>query len=250
MNELGMLRSIDGFLIDVKRRSYRWMELKPGDRVLDAGCGLGLDVERIRHLDGLSIDALGIDLRYGFFKRSWEVAARQGTAFVAADAALLPFKENTFDVVWADRLLQHVDRPAMVLLELKRVSKADCRIVLADSDHTSARVLCNGKVCGQRLMHFRASTIKNKAAGRMLKTWCEEAGLRVIDDETIDIDISSLQLAKQLGLFFGGWDAEFRRGSRRGAGELGHFLTTISRCDQLGAFRFSSEFHIVSARKR
>ena len=206
INGCEMLRSIDDFLIDVKRRCYGWMELKSRDRVLDVGCGPGLDVQRIQHLDGLSIDAVGVDLHHGLWKGSWEVAVRQGSAFVAADAALLPFNENTFDVVWADRLLQHVDHPIGTLLEFKRVSKLNGRIVLADSDHTSARIFCDDKVHGQRLMDFRASTIKNGSAGRMLKAWCEEAGLRVIYNEIIDLDIGSLQFAIQhtIGVVFRG----------------------------------------------
>jgi ubiquinone/menaquinone biosynthesis C-methylase UbiE len=249
-NDRDMLRAIDDFMIDVKRRCYEWMELKSGDRVLDVGCGLGLDVRRIKRSEGLSIDAVGVDLRYIPWQSSWGAAMKQGAAFTAADAALLPFNKNTFDVVWADRLLQHVDDPMRALLEFKRIAKPGGRIVLADSDHTSARVLCNDKVVGQRLMDFRASTIKNGFAGKMLNAWCEEAELRLICADAIELDIGSLELAKQLGLFFGGWDNKFRQGGNQNAGELDAFLTKISKCDQSGLFRFASKFHAVSARKQ
>jgi ubiquinone/menaquinone biosynthesis C-methylase UbiE len=224
IDEREMLRSIDDFMIDVKRRCYGWMELNSGDRVLDVGCGLGLDVQRIQQFDGLSIDAVGVDLRYGIWDRSWEAASKKGARFVAADAALLPFSENTFDVVWSDRLLQHVDNPIRALLEFKRVSKPVARVVLADSDHTSARILCHDKVVGQRFMDFRASTIKNGSAGGMLSAWCKEVGLTVVFQKMIDIDIRSLELAKQLGLFFGRWDDKFRSGGEWQARELANFM--------------------------
>jgi ubiquinone/menaquinone biosynthesis C-methylase UbiE len=249
MNEHEMLRFIDSFLIDIKRRCYGWMNLKSGDRVLDVGCGLGLDVQRIRQLNGLSIDAVGVDLRCDNWKLTWEVAAGQGALFVGADAARLPFNEHTFDVVWADRLLQHVDHPMKALSEFKRVIKTDGRIVLADSDHTSARVLGNDEVFGQGLMDFRASTIRNASAGRMLHTWCERAGLRAVCEETIALSIGSFDLARKLGFFFGEWHHTFGIRGEREAGEVANFLTEIERHDQLGAFRFDSNFHIALVQK-
>jgi ubiquinone/menaquinone biosynthesis C-methylase UbiE len=248
-DECEMLRSIDDFMIDNKRRCYGWMVLKSGDRVLDVGCGPGLDVQRIHRLDGLTIDVVGVDIRFFPWKQQMGTSADSGEAFVVANAERLPFNENMFDAVWAHRLLQHVDDPIGSLLEIKRVAKPEGRIVLADSDHSSARVFCNDKICGKRLMEFRASTIKNGTAGRMLSTWCKQVSLSVVHGETIDIDIGSLELAGRLGFFFGGWTDKFRlRGRRRGA-ELAAFLAAIARHDELGTFRFSSKFHMVLARK-
>jgi ubiquinone/menaquinone biosynthesis C-methylase UbiE len=244
------LRAIDDLLIDVKRRCYELMKMKSGARVLDAGCGLGLDVQRLQRLEGMSIDVVGIDLNYMLWQRSWEAVKREGASFAAAAAERLPFYDGTFDVVWADRLLQHVDDPRRVVLEFKRVSKRGGRIVLADSDHTSARILCNGQVLGQWFMDFRASTIKNGCAGRMLGAWCEETGLKLSCTQIIDLNIRSLELAKRVGLFFGGWDDKLRRGGYPQARELAKFLTRISKCDQSGAFTFNSKFHVVAALKR
>jgi SAM-dependent methyltransferase len=243
------LRAVDDFLLEVKKRCYGLMELRPGDRILDAGCGLGLDLQRLQHHGVPRIDAVGIDLRYDLFKPAWRAAEKQGAKFAAADCESLPFADNIFDAVWADRLLQHVRDPIAALVEIKRVAKPDGRAVLADSDHTSAAILCNGKAYGQRLMDFRAGTIRNGAAGRMLITWCEQAALRPTLAEVIDINTGNLSLARRMGLFFGGWDEKFRQVGNGNVADLDHFLKHMVECDRSHTFQFVSKFHVVCASK-
>jgi ubiquinone/menaquinone biosynthesis C-methylase UbiE len=243
------LRAVDDFLLDVKERCYELMNLRPGDRILDTGCGLGLDLQRLQHQGVPRIDAVGVDLRYDLFKSAWRAAEKQGAKFAAADCESLPFADNTFDTVWANRLLQHVRDPIAALVEIKRVAKSDGRAVLADSDHTSAAILCNGKAYGQRLMDFRAGTIRNGAAGRMLIAWCEQAALRPTRAEVIGINIENLGLARRMGLFFGDWDEKFRQAGSGSAAELDDFLKHITKCDRSNAFQFVSKFHVVCASK-
>jgi ubiquinone/menaquinone biosynthesis C-methylase UbiE len=249
LDDREMLRAADEFLLEVKKRCYRLMELAPGNRLLDAGCGLGLDLQRLRHDLGRRIETVGVDLRYDLYRPDWQAARRRGVTFAAADCERLPFADDTFDAVWADRLLQHVCDPMTALLEIKRVAKPDGRIVLADSDHTSAQIWCNGKVVGQRLMDFRASTIRSGAAGRLLNRWCQAAALRPTGADVIEIDIGSFDLARRLGLFFGGWDQKFRQAGNNNAAELDDFLEQIAQCGRSNAFHFVSKFHVVCVRK-
>jgi SAM-dependent methyltransferase len=246
-NDCETLRAVDDFLLEVKERCYGLMELRPGDRILDAGCGLGLDLQRLQRHGVPRIDAVGIDLCYNLFKPAWRAAESQGVKFAAAACEMLPFADNTFDAVWADRLLQHVLDPIEALVEIKRVAKPNGRAVLADSDHTSAAILCNGKAYGQRLMDFRAGTIRNGAAGRMLIAWCEQAALRPTRAEVIDINIGNLSLARRMGLFFGGWDEKYRQAGS--VAELDDFLKHMAECDRSHTFQFLSKFYVVCASK-
>ena len=43
--------------------------------------------------------------------------------FLLADAKLLPFKDNSFDLVLCSNLLHHLDDPTLVLNEMNRVAK-------------------------------------------------------------------------------------------------------------------------------
>jgi ubiquinone/menaquinone biosynthesis C-methylase UbiE len=87
-------------------------EIKKGDLVIDVGCGgqpyPGAHVLCDYFLDDLErADSLRID-----------------RPFVWADAEKLPFKDKAFDYSIASHILEHVENPSSVLIELSRVSKA------------------------------------------------------------------------------------------------------------------------------
>jgi len=247
MNEQEMMRFIDGFMIDIKKRCYAWMELRAGSRILDAGCGPGLDVRRIRDLDVNAVEAVGVDLNVSLWHSEWRAMPRPNRAFICADAARLPFNGSTFDVIWSDRLLQHVADPENTISEFKRVLKPRGRMVLADSDHTSAKIFCDGRIIAQPLMAFRASTIPSAAAGRMLNTWCEDAGFTVLHSQVFDLEFRQLDIATRAGLFFGNWDERLRKQDRQQATELSEFLAKIDKCDKFGSFCFFSKFYVNCA---
>lgn len=79
--------------------------------ILDVGCG--------SHPKGdVNVDAMkDVPLEY------IEGISRNIRNFVLADTERLPFRENTFNVVYASHLLEHVSRPFAMLSELKRVSQ-------------------------------------------------------------------------------------------------------------------------------
>ncbi|MER3520881.1 MAG: hypothetical protein C4317_01030, partial [Acidimicrobiia bacterium] len=56
--------------------------------------------------------------------RIWGQKPVLSAPVVACDAEALPFSDKTFDFVVASHLLEHVDRPDRVMLELSRVGKA------------------------------------------------------------------------------------------------------------------------------
>lgn len=92
--------------------------LRPGDAVLDVGCAAGRDT-RILHDMGLK--ATGVDLA----EKLLEIAqkANPDIKFVLADVRQLPFKDGSFQAVWASAVLHHVAKPEMpiVLAEFYRI---------------------------------------------------------------------------------------------------------------------------------
>jgi hypothetical protein len=99
-------------------------------------------------------------------------------------------------------------------------------------------------------MVFRASTIKNGSAGKMLESWCGSAGLSIVHSECLNVEVQDLALAERIGLFFGDWDRKVRAKGERQARELSMFLEEIKRANSAGSFRYTSKFYIVSARDR
>lgn len=115
------------------------LDLAPGMRVLDLGCGRG------RHLHALywgeiPVHATGVDLSFeetcaaadGFFTLPPppESADRSAT-LGAADAARLPFPDASFDRVICSEVLEHVPDPDAALAEIARVLKPGGRFALS-----------------------------------------------------------------------------------------------------------------------
>ncbi len=93
--------------------AQRLLELaspRPGDRVLDVGCGTGIVARTAALAVGAQGRVVGIDLNEGMLR----VAKRAGAALVPpvewrqGDATSLPFPDAAFDVVASQQMLQFV----------------------------------------------------------------------------------------------------------------------------------------------
>lgn len=91
--------------------------LRPGGRVIDAGCGPGRDVARFRQA-GLHV--AGIDLSEALC-----VLAAESGGVVLGDLRVLPFRDGAFDGIWACASLVHLDAAGTgtALGELARVAR-------------------------------------------------------------------------------------------------------------------------------
>jgi len=93
--------------------------LYPGQKILDAGCGEGVLVARLR---SLGVEAHGFDVSRVAITRA---KARVGSWFTVADAVALPFEDESFDAVVSADMLEHLvprDVP-LALAEIHRVAR-------------------------------------------------------------------------------------------------------------------------------
>ncbi|MBV8540234.1 MAG: methyltransferase domain-containing protein [Pseudonocardiales bacterium] len=110
------------------------VRIQPGERVLDAGCGVGgsslwLAAERGARVVGITLAA-----RQAAMARSH--AARRGLTdrvhFDVADFTATPFPDASFDIVWAVESLCHAPRKAAFYQEAARLLRPGGRVVVAD----------------------------------------------------------------------------------------------------------------------
>ncbi|MFC0081709.1 class I SAM-dependent methyltransferase [Aciditerrimonas ferrireducens] len=156
--------------------------LAPGQRLLDLGCGVGtLTADLSARVAPGPVVALDLAAEVlAEAQRSIADAAGTGpVAFALADGLRLPFPDDSFDVVHAHQVLQHVADPVAVLAELRRVCRPGGLVAARDSDYLVE--LCSP--ADPRLARWRdlyvAVARRNggePAAGRYLVTWAERAG--------------------------------------------------------------------------
>ncbi len=121
------------FKPEVERVDVRLVALRDhlGDlcagRLLDLGCGKGRFANR---LEDLGAEVLGLDLSLAML-RSGQV---EGRSRVRGSARRLPFRDSSFDAVYAVEVLQHVAPVAIgsVLAEACRVLRPGGRLVIVD----------------------------------------------------------------------------------------------------------------------
>lgn len=100
---------------------YDLLELRPGDRVLDMGCGGGRHAfEAARR--GAVVTAVDLDL--GELKQVRDITGVDPSVYVTTancDALRLPFPDGTFDRIIASEVMEHIPDDAGAARELMRV---------------------------------------------------------------------------------------------------------------------------------
>ena len=111
-------------------RTARSVSIRPGDRVLDVGCGTGVLLASIgAATPGATL--VGLDLS----QEMLQVAKRRlpaSATLVTADAQALPFGDEAFDVVVTSSSLHHWADPATGLSEIRRVLVPGGTFVVTD----------------------------------------------------------------------------------------------------------------------
>lgn len=95
--------------------------LRPGDAVLDAGCGTGRALPALRAAVGPRGTVLGADLTPAMLEEAARAGRGVSGALLRADVARLPLRDGALDAVFGAGLVSHLARPGAAMTELARV---------------------------------------------------------------------------------------------------------------------------------
>lgn len=96
--------------------------LKASLKLLDIGCGYGMELPSIRMAFGNTI--YGIDISFNQIKMARESLNNdQSYKFTQSYAETLPFKDNSFDAVVFSEVIEHLPKPQVVIREILRLLK-------------------------------------------------------------------------------------------------------------------------------
>jgi len=233
----------------IKETSYEMMQLKAGMKVLDIGCGPGIDARKISGLIGDNGKIIGIDNDDKMIADAQQEAVSSNIQFVKADVSSMPFEDNYFDAVRAERLFQVLPGTIninKVLEEIIRVTKENGIIVLVDSDWGTASVNYKDAELTSRLLHFFANECRpNGYAGRQFYELMKKHGLAVERVEALPVymfDFCETPFEKWL-------TREAREKSIATMEEMRHWNEDLNRKTENGEFFGLVNMILVSGRK-
>jgi SAM-dependent methyltransferase len=173
-------------------RSHRWRtaensagyllpHLMSGQRLLDIGCGPGtitLDLARLV-APGQTI---GLDREVAPLVSARAATVEQqvhNVGFTVGDVYQLDFPDDSFDVVHAHQVLQHLTDPLAALREMRRVCRAGGIVAARDADYAAMTWYPADPRLDRWLALYHQVAMDNGGepdAGRRLLSWAHAAG--------------------------------------------------------------------------
>lgn len=156
----------------------RFLGVAPGMRVLEVGSGLGILANAVAEIAG---EVVGVE-----YSRE-QLAAARGAAnvtFVQGDAHRLEFPDDSFDLVYARYVLEHVSDPERVVREMRRVVRPGGRVAACENDISVMRLDPPSPAferAWQALADYQASLGGDALIGRRLFRLFRQAGLREVE---------------------------------------------------------------------
>lgn len=161
--------------------AYLLSRLRPGTRVLDVGCGPGsitLDMaELVTPEVVIGIENVPTPLEIA--RKAAAEAGIENVRFAVGDVYSLDFPDDSFDVVHAHQVLQHLSDPVAALREMNRVCAPGGVVAARDADYAAMIWFPESNDLVRWQQVYRAVAHGNGAepdAGRRLLSWALRAG--------------------------------------------------------------------------
>ncbi|MFF5207471.1 class I SAM-dependent methyltransferase [Streptosporangium sp. NPDC000396] len=181
-------------------RSHRWRtaensaayllpHLTPGMSLLHVGCGPGTITADLAALvapgvvTAVEVTAEALALA----RAEAERRGQPGIEFRVADVHALEFPDDTFDVVHAHQVLQHVGDPVQALREMRRVCRPGGIVAIRDSDYAAFAWFPEPPELDEWMTLYQRVARANGGepdAGRRLLSWARAAGFAGISAST------------------------------------------------------------------
>ena len=173
------------------------LDLRPGETVLDLGCGTGDHTREVAALVVPGGRAVGVDFSTNMIA---EATRRQASSPVPAtfeqgDAQQLRFESDTFDACRTERMLCHVPDCQAALREMVRVTRRGGRIGVIDVDTAGVMIDNSDRAMTSAFAASMTDTIQNPWIGRTLRRRLAEVGLVdvVVEPRVVEVGFGAIE---------------------------------------------------------
>ncbi|KAI6176393.1 Methyltransferase type 11 domain containing protein [Aphelenchoides bicaudatus] len=164
-------QKLEESLYDLHQRIGKELELGPGVRCLDIGCGIGSVISELAHtgaqLTGVTIAKNEVEIGNATFEQQ---GVNETCRLIEADCHKMPFEDASFDCGYAIYSLKYFSDLEPIFKEIARVLKPGGRFVVYDLVKTSnydesckehvKTVKSLEYACGMPSLHFRDELIE------------------------------------------------------------------------------------------
>jgi ubiquinone/menaquinone biosynthesis C-methylase UbiE len=234
---------------EIKRRMLALGPVGAGDRVLDVGCGIGLEATRLAGRVGQVGRVVGIDKSAQMIaearSRTFDAGLLQ-IEYAVMDARRLEFPDGAFDLCRAERVLRYVERPERAVREMARVVRPGGRVVAFDFDSDATVIDAPDPTLVRRIREILDAAVPNCWMGRQLPRLFRQAGLDDISVVPQVVMIPSLESYRRL--VQGSLDAAVRSGVLA-TGDLDRWWTDLARAELEGGIFVANLGFVVHGRR-
>jgi SAM-dependent methyltransferase len=169
-------------IVENRRLVRDGLAVRPGDAMLDVGSGNGEEANAIAELVGPNGRVVGVDLSSALVEEARRRTPKSvaNVEFSVADAHALPFRDDEFDAVRAERTLQHVEHPEVVAREMVRVVRPGGRVAAWEPDWGLIFISGSDQAISAAVTERVVGSVRNPRIGRNLAALFGRAGLSEI----------------------------------------------------------------------
>jgi ubiquinone/menaquinone biosynthesis C-methylase UbiE len=184
-----------------KRTILEMIDPRPGEKLLDVGCGTGDDARQLAELVGPEGHVFGVDQSRTMVDEAKKrcQGANLPLEYRIGDIMRLDFPDASFEGTRAERILQHLRDPTGAVRELVRVTRPGGRVVISEPDWGGVIVNAADRKLTRTLLEYRCDRMTRSGwIGRQLPGLLKEAGLDPIVVRPVAVGTTDFAVADEV----------------------------------------------------
>lgn len=178
----------------------KWLDIQPGDQVLDIGCGIGVQAKEMAKRVGENGKVTGTDLSAAMIEIASSSFASSGLPleFKVADALHQPFADETFQRIRTERVLMYIKDTAAAFTEFKRLLKPNGKLVVFDTDWDALVIAHSDKPLTRRIVRYVSDSFPNGRIGGELFHYFKDYGFREVKVKPVSYSGPFISITKRI----------------------------------------------------